>query len=250
MTRDGKIEVKWNDFSNVGAVLLDGLTFCGIEWSEKRQRFCIEDVCGQCLTHVESIKGQAESKDAALALAVDMVRDGRMPSPEQARAEHAERQRLAAPRLATAREKRARQPAQIRKRREKAELSQQWSDASTAQWEAETADKRAGPLYETLAEAFDFADAELWKSNSFAMLRPRLVIHVRARVAALEADLAYERTRSPTPFAMYASAERRKTAAERRKAETSSAIGKLEAKRARAREILAQLAPDDVKATP
>jgi hypothetical protein len=35
------------------------------------------------------------------------------------------------------------------------------------------------PLYEMLNDVFDFTDPELWKSNSFAALRPRLVIHLR-----------------------------------------------------------------------
>jgi hypothetical protein len=28
-------------------------------------------------------------------------------------------------------------------------------------------------------EIFDFADPDLWKSNSFAVLRPRLIINLR-----------------------------------------------------------------------
>jgi hypothetical protein len=43
-----------------------------------------------------------------------------------------------------------------------------------------------------LADVFDFADLELWKSNSFAALRPRLTLHVRAVIAELEYRLAYE----------------------------------------------------------
>jgi hypothetical protein len=236
--RGGLIAVKWGALG-VGAVSLDGVTFARVEWSEKRQAFCIEDAAGQCLRHVGSLKGQAASKEEAVALAVDMVRDGRMPSPEQA---HAERERLAAPKRAEARAKRAKQPAQIRKREEEAERAKQWAAASSKASSARHEDKKAGPLYEALAEAFDFADAKLWKSNSFAMLRPRLVIHVRARVAGLESDLAYEVDRShQQPFAMYASPERRKAAAERQKAETSKAIAKIEAKLAKAREILGHL---------
>ena len=70
-----------------------------------------------------------------------------------------------------------------------------------------------------LAEAFDFADPELWKSNSFASLRPRLVLHLKAAIASLEHDLAFtiRCTRSPT------------------------AKLALETKLARAREILSQL---------
>jgi hypothetical protein len=68
------------------------------------------------------------------------------------------------------------------------------------------------PLYEMLNEVFDFADPELWKSNSFAALRPRLIIHLEAVVAELERERLsatnrmkgrnrgwYERTSEMTP---------------------------------------------------
>ena len=109
-------------------------------------------------------------------------------------------------------------------------------------WEARAEDEAAPPLYEALADAFDFADAELWKSNSFAALRPRLVIHLRAVVAKLASDLAHERDRSPNPFCgLGASKERQRKAAAYRKAETEAAISKIEAQLARAQEILTAL---------
>jgi len=240
--RAGAITISWSEVTGIGTVSLDGVAFAGVEWSKKRGHWCVEDAAGQCLRHVGSIKGQAASKDEAVALATEMVRDGRMPTPDQAHAEHAERERIAGPMREEASERRKAQPAEIRKHEEKARREKEWSDSISAEWQAEQADEAAGPLYEALASAFDFADAELWKSNSFAMLRPRLVLFVRAAVAKLEHDLAYQRKRSPNPFSGFGSSkEYRKAAAERRKAETSKAIGKIEAKLARAREILAQL---------
>jgi hypothetical protein len=219
-----------------------GNSVCAFGGIRSDRRLGQGDSAGQCLRHVGSIKGQAASKEEAVALAEAMVRDGTMPTPEQAHAEHAERERIAGPRREEARERRKAQPAEIRKHEEKARREKEWHDASSAEWRAEQADKEAGPLYEALASAFDFSDAELWKSNSFAMLRPRLVLHVRAVVAKLESELAWERRRSPNPFSGFgASKERRKAAADRRKAETSKAIGRIEAKLARAREVLAQL---------
>ena len=216
MNREGKISIAWSA-TGIGSVSLDCVTFARVEWSEKRQRFCIEDSQGQCLRHVGSIKGMAVSKDEAVALATAMIRDGRMPSPEQARAEHEERRRVA-------REKRQQQPSEIRRREERKKQLRRWGAATAEEWKARTAEDKALPLYETLAEAFDFADPELWKSNSFAALRPRLVLHVRHAIAKFEQELAY--------------------AAGRRKAETSSAILAIEAKLARARDILSQLSGD------
>jgi hypothetical protein len=249
MSREGAIKISWSETTGIGNISLDGVVFARVEWSEKRGQWCIEDAARQCLRHVGSIKGQAASKEEAVALAEAMVRDGTMPTPEQAHAEHAERERIAGPKREEARERRKAQPAKIRKHEEKARREKEWSDSISAEWEAEQADKEAGPLYEALASAFDFSDAELWRSNSFAMLRPRLVLYVRAAVAKLEHDLAYQRRRSPNPFSGFgASKEHRKAAAERRKAETSKAIGRVEAKLARAREVLALLEGADESA--
>ena len=239
--RTGKLTIAWAAADEgIGAVSLDGVVFARVEWSEKRQAWCVEDAAGQCLRHVGSIKGAAASKEEAVALAEAMIADGRMPDPETAWKEYRERQRIA-------REKRDKQPAQIRKAEEQRAFDQRRSDASTEKWEAQSADKDAGPLYEALADAFDFADPELWKSNSFAALRPRLVLHVRAVVAELEYDLVYETSRSRSqPFCgLGATKERRQRAAAYRKAETSAAIGKIEAKLARAREILGRLVSSD-----
>ena len=116
-----------------------------------------------------------------------------------------------------------------------------WGDAHMKAWRAEEEEDNAPPLYEALADAFDFADPELWKSNSFTALRPRLTLHVRHVIARLEYELISEIGRSPRPSVLHATTEERQAAAERRKAETSAAIAKIEAALAKAREILAQL---------
>jgi hypothetical protein len=113
-----------------------------------------------------------------------MIRDGRMPSPEQAWAI----------RIASASErceKRERQPAQIRKREEQRRAQEARTAAYMALWEAEKQDKAQPPLEEALADAFDFTDPELRKSNSWAILRPRLIVHQSAVVARLESRLVY-----------------------------------------------------------
>jgi hypothetical protein len=173
-----------------------GSTATSVEWSEKHQCWCIEDAAGACLAHEEAIHGAAESKDAALALAEAMIRHGRMPIREEARwmrlpeAERGETtfaQYMAnETRRRRAKEKRAQQPAQLRRVAEAQQLQEQENQAWLTQWQTEAAERREQPLYEVLSEIFDFADPELWKSNSFAALRPRLIVHLEAVVAELE----------------------------------------------------------------
>jgi hypothetical protein len=50
------------------------------------------------------------------------------------------------------------------------------------------AKRKQQPLYEALAEAFDFSDPDLWRSNSFASLRPRLVVWMHSVVLDLQGD--------------------------------------------------------------
>jgi hypothetical protein len=172
---NGEIAISWTSNGLIGRVALDGRHWASVEWSEKRQRWCIEDCEGRCLKHVASIRGQAASRDEAIALAEAMIRDGRMPSPERARAEADERRRVA-------RDKRARQPAQqARQARREAEM-----EAFRRKMRADRREWEQPPIYEALNEAFDLADPELWKSNSFAALRPRLIVHLEAAIAELE----------------------------------------------------------------
>ena len=142
--RQRPIKIEWTGDGLIGRITVDGEYWAAVEWSEKRQRWCVEDVEGQCLRHVGSIRGMAASKDEAVALATAMIADGRMPTPEQARAEHEERRRVA-------REKRQQQPSEIRRREERQEQLSRWGDAATEEWKARTAEDKAPPLYETLA---------------------------------------------------------------------------------------------------
>lgn len=49
-----------------------------------------------------------------------------------------------------------------------------------------------------MSEVFDFADPELWKSNSFAALRPRLITHLEMAVAQLNDARLYNARRMQT----------------------------------------------------
>ncbi len=63
---------------------IDGEMWSEVEWSASRQRWCIQDAAGHCLTHVEHIVGQDRDVQTAIRLAKRMIVDGRMPSPEEA----------------------------------------------------------------------------------------------------------------------------------------------------------------------
>jgi hypothetical protein len=186
MNRSAEIAISWSR-DGIGRVTLNGEHWASVEWSEKRQRWCVEDCEGRCLTHVASIRGQAASKDEAVALAEAMIRDGRMPSPLEASAKYEERRRIA-------REKRAARPSEQRRKAEReAERAAFWRA-----WEARRRDEEAQPFIEALDEAFNLTDPELWKSNSFASLKPRLIIHLEAEVARLESE-RFDRWRGNDP---------------------------------------------------
>jgi hypothetical protein len=83
--RYGVIEVRFRP----GPPALYQLTIAGerwaaVEWSPSRRAWCIEDAAGHCLAHCEHIHGENIDQRTALALAKAMIRDGRMPTPEEA----------------------------------------------------------------------------------------------------------------------------------------------------------------------
>ena len=171
--RERPIKIRW--FGMIGTLLIDNESWGAVEWSEKRQAWCIEDAEGRCLSHHSHIRGADKDKAGAVALAEAMIRDGRMPSPEAARQARSER-------LKRDRERRERQPSEIRRRERREEKNRLFA----AQMDAEQKDRDESPLYEVIADAFDLADPELWRSNSFARLRCRLIISVRAAIANSE----------------------------------------------------------------
>jgi len=206
--RQGSVVVAFKgESSKIGTIFVDGVTWGAVEWSEKHGVWCIEDTEGKCLRHASSIHGRAAAKDEAIALAERLVRDGTLPAPEEAkRRRHEERER------------RAQRPSELRRKQARKErFLRAWFKAD---WE----NQEAAPFYEIFAEAFDLADPGLWKSNSFAMVRPRLVIEVRAAIARLEHELCEQRIKAPA----------------------RAPAPKLEHELARAREILALLEPHEL----
>jgi hypothetical protein len=190
--RAGTLTISWEPSGLIGRVALDGEHWASVEWSEKRQAWCIEDCEGRCLAHVDSIRATAESRWQAEALAEAMIRDGRMPTPEQAKAEADERRRVETERAKRQRQQRATRPSELRRRAQRNAKREAEREASRLSWEAEGSEREAQPLYETLDDAFDLSDPDLWKSNSFAALKPRLILHVETAIARLVyEDIAY-----------------------------------------------------------
>jgi hypothetical protein len=168
--RNRPLEVHW--VGTIGRISIDGEAWATVEWSPRHECWCIEDAGGHCLRHIDHIRGQAEHKETAVDLAAAMIRDGRMPSPEEARGL-------------------SMKPANVRARQKRKEQRQRSEELSQANWRARLRDNAEAPLWECLAEAFDFADPNLWRSNSFASLRPRLVIYLQHVVARLEHEVDY-----------------------------------------------------------
>jgi hypothetical protein len=184
--RQAQIKIVFHEDSfhkdSVGRIIVGGETWGAVEWSDKRQAWCVEDAAGRCLRHASSTHGQAAAKEDAIALAERMVRDGTLPAPEEARQrrhEIAQRER----------EKRAKRPSEIRRKEERKQERAERDRMFGAYWKAHHENEIATPFFEIFAEAFDLADPDLWKSNSFALLRPRLVIETRAAIADLEYTL-------------------------------------------------------------
>jgi hypothetical protein len=83
--RWGIIEVRFRP----GPPTLYRLTIAGqlwaaVEWSSSRRAWCIEDAAGRCLAHCEHVHGEHLDAQTAVALAKQMIRDGRVPAPEEA----------------------------------------------------------------------------------------------------------------------------------------------------------------------
>jgi hypothetical protein len=83
--RHGVVEVR-RETAGLYRLTINGQLWASVEWSGRRRRWCIEDGVNRCLTHVEHIHGEDPDPQAAIRLAKKMIRDGRMPTPEEAMA--------------------------------------------------------------------------------------------------------------------------------------------------------------------
>jgi hypothetical protein len=82
-------------------------------------------------------------------------------------------------------------PSAIRRREQR-----QHERAALSRWcDAEFRERMAAPPYLAVVGTLDLHDPNLWRSNSFAMLRDRLIISVRAHLSDLEHGIAKGRLR-------------------------------------------------------
>jgi len=63
---------------------INGELWACIEWSPARRSWCIQDASGRCLAHCDAIHGENIDAATAVQLAKTMIRDGRIPTPEEA----------------------------------------------------------------------------------------------------------------------------------------------------------------------
>jgi hypothetical protein len=173
--RQQPITITWLH-SKTAHLLIDGLRWSEVEWSAKQQAWCIQDAAGRCLHHHSRIHDQASDKEGAIELAQEMIRDGRLPTPEEA--EHAESERLRA-----ARERRAKQPSEIRRKQEREARNALWREHCDLKYRQ---DRQLEPYWSLLADVFDLADPDLWKRNSFAPLREKLILSLKVEITDIE----------------------------------------------------------------
>jgi hypothetical protein len=74
-------------------LVIDNELWAELDWSTERTAWCIQDACGHCLYHIEHMHATTPNKgsdtinpELAIEKAKQMIRDGSMPSPEDARA--------------------------------------------------------------------------------------------------------------------------------------------------------------------
>ncbi len=135
-------------------LFIDGQRWAVVEWGGPG-RWCIEDNEHLCLDHIENAAGLRDTLRRAIALAETMIRDGRMPSPEEAK-------RLAEERL---------------------EKQHQQHDA----WE------HPERLYEPLADTLELwtdRDPDFTRSNSYRRLCDELVAIADGAIGLFRPDPA------------------------------------------------------------
>lgn len=129
---------------------IDGQRWAIVEWGGPG-RWCIEDSQHLCLHHIEYAPGLRGTMKQAVALAEEMIRDGRMPSPEEAK------------RLADER------------REKQAQQHDAWGHPER--------------LYEPLADALELwiaGDPDISRSNSYRRLRDELIAIAEGAIGHFE----------------------------------------------------------------
>jgi hypothetical protein len=82
--RYGVIETQYIG-NNTYHLTINGELWSEVEWSPRQKTWCIQDSEGHCLAHCEHTHATHIDQQTAIQLAKRMIRDGRMPTPEEAR---------------------------------------------------------------------------------------------------------------------------------------------------------------------
>ncbi len=91
--RFGVIETRYRQIGKLAIynLTINGKLWACVEWSPSRRAWCVQDASGRCLAHCDAIHGENVDAATAVALAKRMIRDGRMPTPEDAEQQLQER---------------------------------------------------------------------------------------------------------------------------------------------------------------
>lgn len=93
--RFGVIETRYRQHGKIAMydLTINGRLWACVEWSASCRGWCIQDASGRCLSHCDAVHGQDVDAATAVKLAKAMIRDGRMPNPEDAQQQLDERLR-------------------------------------------------------------------------------------------------------------------------------------------------------------
>ena len=93
--RHGVIETRFRQRGKIAMynLTINGQLWACVEWSPSRRAWCVQDASGRCLAHCDAIHGENIDAATAVKLAKAMIRDGRMPRPEDAEQQLEERLR-------------------------------------------------------------------------------------------------------------------------------------------------------------
>lgn len=93
--RHGVIETRYKQLGKITMynLTINGQLWACVEWSSSRRAWCVQDASGRCLAHCDAVHGENVDAATAVKLAKRMIRDGRMPTPEDAHEQLQERLR-------------------------------------------------------------------------------------------------------------------------------------------------------------
>ena len=88
--RYGVIETRFRQHGRVATynLTVNGEVWACVGWMARAAAWCVQDASGRCLAHCDAIHGEHIDAPTAVQLAKTMIRDGRMPTPEDAAQQH------------------------------------------------------------------------------------------------------------------------------------------------------------------